>query len=199
MSRPSRRVFFASLRGRNARNAARFDADIAGRLAAPVAILAADSSGFSRKTFEHGIVRFLANMTACYAGIVPLIERHRGQVTTQNADNLLAVFTEPADAVRAALALHAWLARRNRRLDPADRFEVCVGVHYGDVLRLSDDVFGAAVNVCAKIGEDVAAANETLVSEEVARRVGNAFTLELAGPSVIGGRTFPLYRVLATA
>lgn len=195
MTRVGRRRFFELVRERP-RQGARFDADIATRFERELTILAADSSGFSRLTFEHGIVRFLANLVRSYDRIVPVIERRGGVVTTQNADNILAVFDDTANAVRAALEIHSWLARRNRALAPLDRFELCIGLHHGPVLRLHDDVYGAAVNVCAKIGEDVAAASETLVTDEVVRRAPR-FRYERAGRATIGGRRLQLHRVLS--
>lgn len=190
---PRRARFFERLRVRPVRGEA-FDAEVARRYERELTILAADSSGFSRKTFEHGIVRFLANLVRAYDRIIPIIERHGGHVTTQNADNILAVFDDTPSAVRAAREVHAWLRRRNARLAAPDRFELCIGIHHGPVLRLADDVFGASVNVCAKIGEDVAARNETLVTDEVVARAPR-FAYEAAGSATIGGRRIRLHRV----
>lgn len=191
---PGRRRFLEQVRERPARGA-RFDAEITRRLERELTILAADSSGFSKKTFEYGIVRFLANLARAYEGVVPIIEKHGGVVTTRNADNLLAVYRQPAAAVRAATEVHAWLRRRNARLAAPDRFELCIGIHHGQVLRLRDDVYGAAVNVCAKIGEDVAKAGETLVTDEVVARAAG-LRYRPAGQAAIGGRSVRLHRVL---
>lgn len=189
----SRKQLFALLRERPGEGRD-FDARIAERSERELTIFAADSSGFSKKTFRHGIVRFLANLVRSYDRIIPLIETHGGTVTTQNADNILAVFEDTAGAVRAAGAVHAWLARRNRSLPAADRFELCIGIHHGPVLRLADDVYGATVNVCAKIGEDVARRNETLVTDAVVARAPR-FTYTRRGTAVIGGETIRLHRV----
>lgn len=191
---PGRRRFFDLVRQRPARGE-RFDAEIASRFERELTIFAADSSGFSRKTFEHGVVRFLASLSRAYEGVVPIIERHDGVVTTRNADNLLAVFRDPASAVDAAGEVHRWLRRRNSRLAAPDRLELCIGIHHGPVLRLRDDVYGAAVNVCAKIGEDVAKAGETLVTDEVvALTPGRRY--KSAGRAKIGGRSVRLHRTL---
>ena len=193
--RLTRKRFFALLRERPPAGGD-FDARIAERFERELTVLAADSSGFSKKTFRHGIVRFLANLVRSYDRIIPIIEKHGGTVTTQNADNILAVFEDTARAVRCAGAVHAWLERRNGALPPADRFELCIGIHHGPVLRLADDVYGATVNVCAKIGEDVARRNETVVTDEVVRRApGFAYTRR--GSAVIGGETIRLHRVRA--
>lgn len=189
----ARKRFFELLRERPLKGD-RFDARIAERFERELTIFAADSSGFSKKTFQHGIVRFLANLVRSYDRIIPIIEKHGGTVTTQNADNILAVFEDTAGAVRAAIAVHTWLAKRNRPLGPADRFELCIGIHHGKALRLADDVYGAAVNVCAKIGEDVAARNETLVTDQVVARAPG-FRYAPAGSVVIGGQRIRLHRV----
>jgi len=56
-------------------------------------------------------------------------------------------------------------------------------------------VYGAGVNVCAKIGEDIAKAGETLVTDTVvARTSGTGYTV--AGRATIGGPRVLLYRVL---
>ncbi|MDQ3097673.1 MAG: adenylate/guanylate cyclase domain-containing protein [Chloroflexota bacterium] len=178
-TRPGRAVRCAdraAVRARNSRSSRRF-------------------LGLLTKTFEHGIVRFLANLARVYEGVVPIIEKHGGVVTTRNADNLLAVYRDTAGAVRAAGEVHRWLRRRNARLLAPDRFELCIGIHHGPVLRLRDDVYGAAVNVCAKIGEDIANAGETLVTDTVvARAPGTGYAA--AGRATIGGRSVRLHRVL---
>lgn len=191
---PGRRRFLELVRDRP-RRGDRFDAEIARQFERELTIFAADSSGFSRKTFEHGIVRFLANLARVYEAVVPIIEKNGGVVTTRNADNLLVVYRDTAGAVRAAGEVHRWLRRRNARLLRPDRFELCIGIHHGPVLRLRDDVYGAAVNVCAKIGEDIAKAGETLVTDNVvARTPGTGYAA--AGRATIGGRNVRLYRVL---
>jgi class 3 adenylate cyclase len=43
----------------------------------------------------------------------------------------------------------------------------CIGVGYGRVLELTDDVFGDEVNVAFKLGEDVATTREILLSDAV--------------------------------
>ena len=56
-------------------------------------------------------------------------------------------------------------------------------------------MYGAGVNVCAKIGEDIAKAGETLVTDTVvARTSGTGYTV--AGRATIGGPRVLLYRVL---
>jgi len=108
---------------------------------------------------------------------------------------MLAVFPDPADAVAAAKAMHAWLAARNQRVDDAEQYNVCIGIHYGKVLRLRDNVFGDRVNVAAKVGEDVAGKDETLVTREVYERVRRKHPCVRYRTARIGGRDIELFKV----
>jgi len=80
----------------------------------------------------------------------------------------------------------------NARLLPPDRL-------YRDpqrsVLRLRDDVYGATVNVCAKIGEDIAKGGETLVTDTVVARTSGS-GCAATSRATIGGPRVLLYRVL---
>ena len=50
----------------------------------------------------------------------------------------------------------------------AEEVLLCVGLGYGDMLRIGDsDVFGAEVNAASKLGEDYARPYEILVTGEV--------------------------------
>jgi class 3 adenylate cyclase len=189
------RTLFARLRRRTRSNAAATDRAVDRAAGTEAAILVGDSSGFTRKTHEHGILQFLAVMLRCYDRMIPLLRRHGGRVMSSRADNLLAVFDEPADAVEAALEVQRWLARYNRGKRPAERFHFCFGADLGRVLLLEDDVYGAAVNVASKLGEDLASKDEILVTGELARRVKGRFRTTYLRSAEIGGRFFELFRV----
>lgn len=193
----SSKQFFALLRRRTKRNAAAVDRRIEAAGRREMAVLMSDASGFSRKTKEYGVLQFLATMRQCYDRLVPLIEKRRGSCVSVGADNILAVFHDPADAVAAAGDMHGWLRKRNRGKRDADRFNVCIGIHFGPLLRLTDDAYGDTVNVAAKIGEDLAGKDETLVTRAVVDRVGDRFRCVYSRSTELGGRTVELYRVRA--
>lgn len=187
--------FFRMLRRRTARTAARIDAKIQARGARDLTILMCDSSGFSRRTHQYGILQFLAVMTQCYERLMPLVRRHRGETISHAADNLLAVFGNPADAVRAGRAMHAWLRKRNEKLEDPDRFHLCIGVHCGPVIRLRENVYGAAVNVAAKIGEDFAGKDEILATKDVVDRLPATVERAYNRSVTVGGISFELYQI----
>ncbi len=187
--------FFNILRRRNRQNADEIDRRIESRSLEELTLLMADSSGFTRKTHEHGILQFLAVMTQCYDRLLPIIARRGGVVLSHNADNIAAVFEAPKQAVRAAIEMQRRLRRRNEGLPEAEQFNICIGIHHGLLVRLKDNVFGAPVNVAAKIGEDLAGKDEILVTAEVAKRIRGLLRLEYARSTEVGGRSFELHRV----
>lgn len=197
MKRPpfDRRGFFRALGRRTARNAEAFDRDLADRAEREVTAWVSDSSGFTRKTFEYGILQFLAVMTRCYAFLVPLVRKNGGTIYSQQADNLIAAFPDPASAVRAAVAVQRRLRVYNRGKKDAEQFHACIGIHTGRAIQLEDDLYGACVNVAAKIGEDLADKAEILVTGDVSRRVKGRFRSTYARSVELGGRTFELHRV----
>jgi class 3 adenylate cyclase len=73
-------------------------------------------------------------------------------------DGVLAVFTVARQAIDAALGC----VKASREAD----LDLHVGIHAGDVIRESGNVFGGAVNVAARIA-DAAGAGEVLVSDVV--------------------------------
>ncbi len=76
----------------------------------------------------------------------------------------------PVDVAGARALLEA--ARTvNAQLPAVAHVEPCVGLAWGEVIRLTDDVFGDPVNVAYKLGEDVARPWQVLVSDSAEPQV----------------------------
>jgi len=73
---------------------------------------------------------------------------------------------------------------------------VCIGIHFGDCLRLDDGVFGEVVNIASKVGEDVAGAEEVLVTREVRDAIDGRHRVEYSRSAVIGGDQVEMFRVV---
>lgn len=194
-SRPTSGEFFSALRRRRAGNASAIDRELDRRAGEELAIFILDSAGFTRRTHEQGIFQFLSVMTRAFDRMEKVIRQSSGTVLSRQADNMVAIFEDPARAVRAAVAAHRMIRSGNADKPSAERFNVCIGIDYGRVLRLRDNVYGAAVNVASKLGEDLAEKDEILVTGEVARRVLGRVRCVYTRSTEIGGRTFELYRV----
>jgi len=150
------------------------------------AILVSDLSGFTRITKQKGILHFLCAFRSVVQAGEALFREHGALFWKTDADNLMATFPDVAAAAAVALAL----AR-------SDFGEVgcCLGLGFGRILQLEDDLFGDEVNVTYKLGEDVAEPGQVLVSEPAARRLDGA---ALGGPETlrIGTLALPYYRLL---
>ena len=184
--------FFRFLRRRKGEAA---DRKMADRTEREITLFVSDSSGFTRRTHEHGILHFLSLLIRVYDRVVPRLRKHGGRVLVARADNILALFEDPAGAVAAAVEVQKLLARDNRRKREADRFNLCIGIHSGRAFVLKDDVYGACVNVASKLGEDLAGKDEILVTGEVARQVKGRFRTSYVRSAVIGARPFELHRI----
>jgi len=187
---------FRRLLQRTSHNAAAVDQEITASLEVTGAVLVCDSAGFTATTRRRGILHFLSLLMESYALSLPLVAAHHGTLIKNDADNLIAVFDRPEDAVRCATAMQDAHRHRNAAANDADeRFHVCMGIDYGRFLRLTDDVFGDAVNLAYKLGEDLAGRGEILVTEPVARAVEGAFRCAALGSRDVGHLQVPVYRV----
>jgi len=143
---------------------ARIDAAIRGRFERPAAVLALDMCGFSRLSARHGVIPYLAMIAQMADGAGPAVVANGGRVVKQHADDLLAAFPSPEQALEAALDIRRALNAMNAVL-PADRdMHVSIGIGFGPTLVLDDDLWGCEVNVASKLGEDLAGPDEILLT-----------------------------------
>lgn len=129
----------------------------------PTSILVADLSGSTTLYERLGNVAAHAVVSEVLGRWREIITRNGGRVVKTMGDGLLAVLPGPANAVRAAEALH-------RSLDEgapgrAVRLTGRVALHTGPVLEQEGDVFGDAVNVAAHLAA-LAKPRQVLISGE---------------------------------
>jgi len=142
------------------------------------AILAADVAGYSRLigVDEEGTLRRLRSLRA--EVIDPAIAAHRGRLVKTTGDGLLVEFASVVDALRCASEVQRAIAGRNAGIAEAERIELRVGIHQGDIVVEDGDIFGDGVNVAARL-ETLADPGGICVSarvqEDVAGRLDLAF------------------------
>ncbi|MSP55501.1 MAG: adenylate/guanylate cyclase domain-containing protein [Myxococcales bacterium] len=131
-------------------------------------IMFTDLSGFSRHVARFGIIHFLKIIHEQKEILLPVVAAHDGILIKIEADSFLILFKRPERAMACAVAMQHTCQRVNRDRAPEDMVLLCVGLGYGRILRIGDsDVFGSEVNAASKLGEDIANANEVLVTESV--------------------------------
>ena len=132
-------------------------------------MLYTDLSGFSRNVAEFGIIHFLQTIYESHHLLVPVIQQGNGILLKTEGDSLMVIYRNVDDAVRSAIAMQTCCQRHSEKLPPEEQVLLCIGIGYGEILRIGDqDVYGAEVNSACKLGEDIATANEILITGAVA-------------------------------
>jgi class 3 adenylate cyclase len=140
------------------------------RFGTTCSMLVLDSTGFTRTSRTRGIVYFLDKFLGMREIVGPVFESHKCIAWRSAADNLFAEFAAPDRALEAALSAHLAVAESGLMLSDKEPYRVCIGIGYGRVLRGdAEGVFGDEMNLACKLGEDVAAGGETLLTESAYR------------------------------
>jgi adenylate cyclase len=154
------------------------------------AIVFMDVRGFTRWSEREPPEAVVAALNAYYVEAEAAFERHVPVRFKLNADEVMAVFADPREAVAAAMELSAAAARALAPLG----LGAGVGVHVGPVIEgvmgarevKAYDVLGDTVNTAKRI-EGAAGAGEILFSDAVAARVpiggAKARTIDAKGKS----------------
>ena len=161
------------------------------------AVFILDMSGFSMLTRKYGIVHYLSMVKRMQLTTEPIIKSFGGQMLKYEADNCFAVFPDALSAVNAAIAMqHAFTSENILTSDDQD-IHIAVGIDYGKLLIVGhEDCFGDPVNRASKMGEDVAAAGEILISQEARDMIPAEANIRTREVSIsISGINIPAYIV----
>jgi len=129
------------------------------------AILSADVQGYSRLMHEDETAT-IQTLTVYRSLMASLIRQYRGRVVDDPGDNLLAEFPSVVEAVQCAVTIQRTLATRNAALPSRRRMVFRMGLHVGDIVVEQERIYGAAVNLAARL-ERVAAGGGLCISGTV--------------------------------
>jgi len=166
---------------------AEIDGEIWRRFGHTRAVLVLDMCGFSRLTMRYGITHFLAMIRRLQTLVRPVIAEGGGRLVKTEADNVFATFDDVPPALATARAIQRSLDAANTYLPEDWDLHAGIGIGYGPILLIGDeDLFGSEMNVASKLGEDVAARGEILLSSAARERVASEFdateiAVELSG------------------
>jgi class 3 adenylate cyclase len=133
------------------------------------AVLSLDLTGQTaqapRQRALHALLRIFDAQKVC----IPALREHGASAVRCADDDLVALFDEPEHAVEAAFDVHRRLALFNQSgLAGEGPPLACIGIGVGDVFTVGPNLaMGDEVNRAAKLGEDLARGNETLVTANV--------------------------------
>lgn len=177
----------------------RLDSLLHAQFSRQIAIMFTDIKG-STSFFE--IKGDLAGRTMIHqhnALVLPLIEQNRGSLLKTIGDATMSVYEDPADAVRAAVAIMKKLQEYNRGRAEREHIHVRAGLNFGVGLVEEKDVYGDLVNVASRI-ESLASADEIYVTEDLYRSVkqNDEFILRFVNAIPVKGKSDSLkvYRVV---
>jgi class 3 adenylate cyclase len=156
-----------------------------------------DMAGFSLLTRKYGIIHYLSMVRRMQLTAEPIVETYGGTLVKFEADNCFATFPDTLSAIHAAIAMQ--LAFNASNLLTSDDFDVHIscGIDQGKILLVgTEDCFGDAVNRACKLGEDVAASGEILVTKDAVKSITSELDFQLREVNVsVSGLSIPAYAV----
>jgi formylglycine-generating enzyme required for sulfatase activity/class 3 adenylate cyclase len=163
------------------------------------AILAADISGYSRLMGIDEEGTYARVMRQRRELIEPTIAEHHGKLIKYTGDGFLVMFDSPVEAVRCAIVIQQSMVGRNASL-PRDQWILYrIGVHLGDVIVESEDIYGDGVNIAARL-EGIASPGDLFISGGVYEQIKNKLVCayQSLGDRQVKNITDPVnvYRVL---
>lgn len=100
----------------------------------------------------------------------PAIEQYQGKWIKELGDGVLASFNNVSDAIHAAILIQ-------EKCGTAAEYSLRIGIHQGDVVFESDDVFGDAVNIASRI-QAMALPGSIYISESVQLNISSLHHIE---------------------
>jgi formylglycine-generating enzyme required for sulfatase activity/class 3 adenylate cyclase len=134
------------------------------------AILAADIAGYSR-LMGHDEEGTHARIKRQRRELIePTIAEHHGRLVKYTGDGFFAMFDSPVEAVRCAIVIQQNMIGRNTSLPLDQRILYRIGVHLGDVIVDTDDIYGEGVNIAARL-EGIASPGDLYISGGVYEQI----------------------------
>ncbi len=111
------------------------------------AVLFADVEGSTALYERLGDAVALSRIGPCLARMKAIVVGGQGRVIKSIGDGIMCLFSNPADALRAAVDMQ--IAQTDRE----DGLALRIGFHAGEVILRDGDVYGDTVNVASRIEE----------------------------------------------
>src|SRR5215212_821772 len=130
-------------------------------------IVFTDLSNFSDWALEAGDDQAIELLRDVGQAIEPPVADHGGEVVKRLGDGMMAVFSDPKQALEAVVA-----GRENLGKVECDGYEpkLRAGLHVGKPRKIGGDYLGVDVNIAARLAEN-AGPDEILVSEGVLEKL----------------------------
>ena len=95
-----------------------------------------------------------------------IITSHNGRVVKHIGDSIFASFPRSDDALNSSIEIQHAIAEVNRTTQKKHQFQIRIGLHYGDAIEKSGDLFGSDVNISNRI-EGISLPNQITISKDL--------------------------------
>ena len=138
-------------------------------------VLVTDMSYFTQVTNELGIVYYLTMIKKMQDIISMSVPRYNGNVINFVADNSFSIFTDINDAISAIVEINDKMSQINSLSPEARDIKICAGIDFGKFLNINGQyLYGACVNSASVLGEDIAEAQDVLLSKKAHALIKNS-------------------------
>ncbi len=158
------------------------------------AVMFTDLVDSTRMTTRLGDARSVEMVRTHDAMVRRSLADAKGREIKHTGDGIMASFTEDAAAVTCGCAIQHAFDAFNR--NSPEKLRLRIGIHSGEPVEDSNDLFGATVQIAARICQD-AATDSIVVSDVVRRALPDSIRLNPLGARTLRGFVEPvaLYEV----
>jgi adenylate cyclase len=131
------------------------------------AILSLDMTGFTSSAINIGELESFLRIVDAQKVCIPVLKDFGAELVRCFADDVVALFESPGAAIDASFEVHRRVENFSNSILASDHpTQCCIGIGYGDVFAIGPNLAqGDEMNRASKLGEDIARANETLLTE----------------------------------
>ncbi len=136
-----------------------------------VTILFTDLAGSTALYSQKGDSQAYSLVNQHFNLLFEIVDQHNGAVLKTIGDAIMAAFTSPDDAIKAAIAMQETMQNFNHRFESPDNHLILkVGVHSGPCISVTlndrSDYFGTTVNTAARV-EGLSQGNDIVFTESL--------------------------------
>ncbi|MGI9224618.1 MAG: hypothetical protein ACR2QX_09100 [Woeseiaceae bacterium] len=159
------------------------------------AILSLDMTDFTSSAMRGGELDSLLRIFDAQKVCVPALKSFSAELIRCFADDIVALFDDPMTALDAAFEIHRRIRLFNDSpLARSNATQCCIGIGYGDVLAIGPNLSqGTEMIQASKLGEDIARANEVLLTENAYKAITGRDDVEFERQAQ-DDQLFPFYR-----
>jgi adenylate cyclase len=160
-------------------------------------ILSIDMTGFTSSAINIGELQSFLRILDAQKVCIPVLKDFSAWLIRCFADDVVVIFDNPDNAIDAAFEIHRRIDLFRHSAQASDHpTQCCIGIGCGEVFSIGPNLTqGDEMNRASKLGEDIARAKETLLTERaydaLKTRTDIRFDLQTSDDQL-----FPFYRAM---